>query len=130
MTASDEKTHISLIIDDNWYYRDIFRMALEEARYEVMQAEGGYLGSELLENNPVDLLVLDLHMPDIDGYEVLRKMRSQSRFDATRILVVTANADMATDEVSDLADFIMYKPISIIEFSQFVLRLKKSFTAG
>lgn len=130
MTASDEKTHISLIIDDNWYNRDIFRMALEEARYEVIQAEGGYLGLELLENNPVDLLVLDLHMPDIDGYEVLRKMRSQSRFDATRILVVTANAHMATDEVSDLADFIMYKPISIIEFSQFVLRLKKSFTAG
>lgn len=130
MTQSDTTpTYSALIIDDNWYNRDLFRMALEEADYQVIQAEDGHMGLAMLEKQRFDLLVLDLHMPDIDGFEVLRKIRSQKVYDSMRILVVTANAHMATDEVNDMADFTMYKPINIVEFSQFTQRLKGSFTS-
>jgi hypothetical protein len=43
-----------------------------------------------------------------------------------RVVVVTANAHMATGEVNELADFVMYKPINVMQFAEFAERIKKS----
>ncbi|MBN2303782.1 MAG: response regulator [Anaerolineae bacterium] len=118
----------ALIVDDNWYNRDIFRMALENADYEITEAEDGKKGLDILEQNTFDLLVLDLQMPEIDGYGVLKALRAEDRHKSMRVLVVTANPHMATDKVDDMADHVMLKPIDVVSFAQFTKRLKKTFT--
>ncbi len=114
----------ALIIDDNWFNRDIFRIALESAGYSVTELDNGQEGINLLEQQTFNLLILDLQMPLIDGRTVLLKVKDQPLHDKMRVVVVTANAHMATSDVDEMADYVMYKPINVIEFSEFVRRLK------
>jgi CheY-like chemotaxis protein len=114
----------ALIIDDNWFNRDIFRIALESAGYIVTQFDNGMDGMNILKNQTFSLLVLDLQMPIVDGRTVLHSVRAQDLHENMHVVVVTANAHMATQDVDRLADYVMYKPINVTEFSEFVRRLK------
>jgi CheY-like chemotaxis protein len=116
----------AMIMDDNWFNRDIFRIALENAGYIVTEAENGAKGLEILAEQDVDLLILDLQMPKIDGITVLKELRSKRSQKKMHVVVVTANAEMATSEVSAMADFVMYKPINVMEFADFVRRLRST----
>jgi CheY-like chemotaxis protein len=119
----------ALIIDDNFHNRHIFRIALETVGFHISEAENGMEGLKILDERTFNLLILDLQMPLIDGITVLRELRDVSRHRKMRIVVVTANAHMATGEVNELADFVMYKPINVIEFAEFAERIKKSLMA-
>ncbi len=114
----------ALIIDDNWFNRDIFRIALESAGYSVTELDNGSEGIALLEQQTFNLLILDLQMPLVDGRTVLVKIREHALHKKMRVVVVTANAHMATSDVDEMADYVMYKPINVMEFSEFVRRLK------
>lgn len=113
-----------LVMDDNYHNRYIFRIALEEKGYCVEEAENGADGLEILKEKSFDLLVLDLQMPLVDGVTVLRELYNRPVHRSMRVLVVTANAHMAIGEVADLADYVMYKPINVIEFAEFAERLR------
>lgn len=114
----------ALVMDDNFHNRHIFRIALEEKGYHVEEAENGAEGLKILQEKTFNLLVLDLQMPLVDGVMVLRELHTVPMHRAMRVLVVTANAHMATGEVTDLADYVMYKPINVMEFAEFAERLK------
>ncbi len=114
----------ALIIDDNWFNRDIFRIALESAGYAVTELDNGSEGIALLEQQTFNLLILDLQMPLVDGRTVLVKVKEHPLHKKMRVVVVTANAHMATSDVDEMADYVMYKPINVMEFSEFVRRLK------
>lgn len=114
----------ALVVDDNFHNRNIFRMALEEVGYDITEAENGAEGLDVLAQRTFNLLVLDLQMPLIDGITVLRELRLEPIHQAMRVIVVTANAHMATGEVTDLADYVMYKPINVVQFADFAKRLK------
>lgn len=126
MTETSHKPTV-LVVDDNWYNRDIFRMALENADYDISEAEDGQKALDLLAQHTYNLLVLDLQMPGIDGQTVLSQLREEKRHSDMRVLVVTANPHMATSKVDDLADHVMHKPIDVVAFAQFTKRLKKIF---
>jgi CheY-like chemotaxis protein len=117
-------TFSALIIDDNWFNRDIFRIALESAGYSVTELDNGSEGIALLEKQTFNLLILDLQMPLVDGHTVLVRVKEQPLHKKMRVVVVTANAHMATGDVDEMADYVMYKPINVMEFSEFVRRLK------
>ena len=117
-------TYSALIVDDNFFNRDIFKIALEFAGYEVFSAENGEVGLDLLSKGSYTLLILDLQMPTMDGRAVLRNLKSRDDHKQMRIVVVTANAHMATEDIIDMADYVMFKPINIAEFSDFVKRIK------
>lgn len=71
-----------LLIDDDAQVRALFQVALEEAGYRVFTAENGNHGLRLLEDQEVDLILVDLVMPDMDGLDlipVLRKLRPASK---------------------------------------------------
>lgn len=119
-----------LVLDDNWYNRDIFRMALESADYNITEAENGEQGLAILNEKTFDLLILDLQMPQLDGIQVLKKLRQDERHKHMRVLVVTANPHMATEDVNMLADHIMMKPVDIVSFARFTTRLKSAFNKG
>lgn len=113
----------ALVVDDNFFNRDIFRHALEMAGFVVSEAEDGKRGLEMLEGGTYDLIVLDLQMPKMDGRTMLRHVRRQPQHGKMHVLVVTANPQMVTDEMDTLADFVMSKPINVMEFATFAKRI-------
>ncbi len=115
----------ALVVDDNWYNCDIFRIALEKAGYEVEIAYNGRDGLEFLQTKPYKILVIDLQMPGLNGLEVLAEIKDSPIRKVMYILVVTANAYMATEELEDLSDMVMFKPVNIADLTFFLERVKR-----
>src|SRR5690606_27158947 len=100
-----------------------FRIALEFAGYDVTESEDGEKGLAQLRDGTFDLVILDLRMPGMDGSEVLRIIRQTKEWNATQVVVVTANPHMVTEEVGTLADYVLHKPVDILTFSELAKRL-------
>jgi len=79
-----------LVVDDDELNREIYRRNLESAGYEVTVAASGEAALQRLEEAIPDLIILDVHMPGMDGFEVCRRIRSQSELADVPILFVTA----------------------------------------
>ena len=120
-----EGAYKALIVDDNFYNRDIFHNALEIAGYKVKEAENGTTGLAILAEETFNLLVLDLQMPDINGLDVLKQVKLDARHNKMRVLVVTANPHMVTEFLEEETDYVMQKPINVVEFTTFASRIKK-----
>jgi response regulator RpfG family c-di-GMP phosphodiesterase len=82
-----------LIIDDELSPRESMRMVLKD-QYNVVTASGGAEGLEYMENKPVDLVVLDIMMPGMDGITALREIKK--RYPATEVILLTAYASIKT----------------------------------
>ena len=87
-----------LVIDDD--VRNIFAVtsALERHKASVIFAENGQDGLDMLANNAVDVVLTDIMMPEMDGYEVIRRIRAQARFEKLPVIAVTAKAMQADRE--------------------------------
>jgi CheY-like chemotaxis protein len=82
-----------LIVDDD--VRNIFALTsmLERWKVDVLRAENGREALELLQRNPdVDLVLLDIMMPEMDGYETVREVRKLPQFQALPVIALTAKA--------------------------------------
>jgi two-component system cell cycle response regulator DivK len=108
-----------LYIEDNPDNMRLVQRALESRGYRLIQARNGVDGVHTAENEEVDLILLDINLPDIDGYEVARRLRnsSKSALSHTPIIAVTANALKGDAEKALNAgcDVYMSKPINIRE---------------
>ena len=65
-----------LLIDDEEQVRVLFQLALTGAGYRVLAAEGGQHGLRLLQDQEVDLILVDIFMPETDGLELIQRMRA------------------------------------------------------
>ncbi len=112
-------THNILYIEDNPDNTMLVRRALEARGYKLLDAATGLKGVEIAETEHVDLILLDINLPDIDGYEVARRLRSNRKRELTTvpIIAVTANALKGDAEKALEAgcDVYMSKPINIRE---------------
>jgi len=79
-----------LVVDDDRRYRDLLELNLTRRGYRALTAPDGLTVLNLLEREPVDLLILDLMLPDIDGYELCRRIREYSD---VPIIMLTAKAE-------------------------------------
>ncbi|HLO33824.1 MAG TPA: response regulator [Anaerolineales bacterium] len=108
-----------LYIEDNPDNMMLVKRALEARGYRLLQAVNGLSGVDLAEHEDVDLILLDINLPDIDGYEVARRLRrsSKSALLHTPIIAITANALKGDAEKALNAgcDVYMSKPINIRE---------------
>jgi two-component system, chemotaxis family, chemotaxis protein CheY len=116
----------SLVVDDNLHNRKIFRIALETAGYQVMEAENGALGFAAFQAEQYDLLIIDLAMPVMDGVQFLTQAHQLPSWNNPTVIVVTANPHMTTEDVNDMADYILYKPIDVQSFKHLVERVMQS----
>ena len=108
-----------LCIEDNPDNMMLLRRVLEAAGFSMRQAFNGQDGLKIAETEPVDLVLLDINLPDIDGYEVTRRLRGSAVPNAARlpILVITANVqkrDVDEAMTAGATEFIT-KPIDIFE---------------
>ncbi len=85
----DQRKRI-LIVDDDPKFVELMRVALERADFSVVTATNGLQGEKTFRANPVDLVILDVMMPQRDGFEMLRDLRAIS---AVPIIMLTALGD-------------------------------------
>jgi two-component system cell cycle response regulator DivK len=108
-----------LYIEDNPDNMRLVQRALEARGYRLLQAMDGLSGVSLAEGEDVDLILLDINLPDIDGYEVARRLRHSAKSSLLHIpiIAVTANALKGDAEKALDAgcDVYMSKPINIRE---------------
>lgn len=103
-----------LIVDDERRYRELLEMNLSRRGFRVLQAVDGVNALNLVEQESPDLVVLDLMLPDMDGYEVCRRIREYS---SVPIIMLTAKAEQA-EKIRGLrlgADDYVTKPFSADE---------------
>ncbi len=73
--------------------RDMLMLTLAEAGFDVLQAVDGQDGLDVLVNEQVDVIITDINMPRMDGYEVIRQLRSNPDHKTTPILVLTTESE-------------------------------------
>jgi CheY-like chemotaxis protein len=83
-----------LIVDDYADNRELLRLMLEGAGYQVSEAEDGHAGVEMAYADVPDLILIDLSMPKLDGWGVLRELRARERTRGLPCVAVTASADL------------------------------------
>jgi two-component system cell cycle response regulator DivK len=91
-----------LVADDNRVGRELIREVLEDSGQRVLEAENGEDAIEKIISERPDIVLLDIQMPVFDGYEVLRRIRSDPRFGEIPFIALTAYA-MKEDRKKALA---------------------------
>lgn len=103
-----------LIIEDEKDIRDLLELYLKREGYEVQGIKDGQTGLERASKEKFDLLILDLMLPQMDGLEICRRLRSQPNTSALPIIMLTAKTE-ETDRIVGLemgADDYITKPFS------------------
>lgn len=109
-----------LVVDDDRVLADVITFMLHKEGYEVIQAYDGATGLERWEKDDPDLLILDVNMPKVDGFEVCRRIRSQSDTPVLMLTVKGEEDDILSGFEIGVDDYIV-KPFSP---SQLVARVK------
>lgn len=103
-----------LVADDEKEIRDLLRLYLEKDGYQVVEASDGREALSLLEQGETDMALLDIMMPRMDGYNVLKKLRETSNIP---VMILSAK-DRDTDKILGLdlgADDYLAKPFGMME---------------
>ncbi len=106
-----------LYIEDNPDNMLLVQRALEARGYKFLWAANGLSGLAEAETRQPDLILLDINLPDIDGYEVARRIRANEKLRSLPVIAITANALRGDAEKALNAgcDVYMSKPINIRE---------------
>ena len=114
-----------LIADDEPHVVELVRVTLEDERVRVVEAADGAAAIELADLLGPELIFLDVHMPDMSGLEVCRRLRADPRFSDTRIVILTAAAqrdDVARGLQAGASEYLT-KPFSPVRLLGLVERL-------
>ncbi len=128
----DRKTRI-LIIDDDVGFRDLLRIHLSAAGYQVQIAEDGVAGGRALLAQTPDLVVSDLNMPYLDGFELLSLLHSDAETASIPVILLSGRSDgdtMAKAVELGAADYLT-KPVTrdqLLESIEACLRRTKGRT--
>ena len=118
-----------LCIEDEPEMIDLIRLILGRRGFEVKGAAGGVEGLKMIKQEPPDLVLLDLMMPDMDGWEVYQQMKAEEKTKHIPVIVVTAKAQ-SIDKVLGLhiakVDDYITKPFSPQDLMNSVEKVLKS----
>ncbi len=84
-----------LIIDDDQQIRELLRKIMELNGFEVMEAENGRVGMQLYRDNPADLIITDLIMPEQEGLETISTMRRE--YGKVKIIAISGGGQMGPE---------------------------------
>jgi CheY-like chemotaxis protein len=114
-----------LIADDRETSRELIRAVIEGMGYEVREASDGREAVRCAKELPPDLIILDLHMPVLDGFAALAELRGEDRFAAIPVMLLTASAMQGDRQRAFAAGFDSYvsKPIALGKLREEVTRL-------
>ncbi len=104
-----------LVIEDNDELRNLYSLALRKQGYKTLSASDGVTASQLMEQNFVDMVITDIMMPNMNGYEFVKYLRSFN--EEIPVIIITAKDDFSSkQEGYNLGtDDFMVKPIDVNE---------------
>ena len=104
-----------LIADDKPTGRELVRTVLEDRGYQIFEASDGIEALEVAHRIRPDLIILDLHMPGLDGFGVISELRQDTNFALTPVVALTASAMQGDRQRALSAGFTGYisKPVSL-----------------
>lgn len=115
-----------LYIEDHPDNMTLVRRILQSESYTLIEAKTGLQGISFAENQDIDMILLDINLPDIDGYEVARRLRKSEKTALAHvpIVAITANAMKGDSQKALEAGCNMYisKPINIQELLEKVAK--------
>ena len=117
MIHNTETTKKILVVEDNQDSRELVIKVLKSRGYLIMEAPDGEAALRKIEEERPDLILMDISLPKIDGYEVTRRLKKQESFKDIPIIALTAHA-MKGDREKALeagCDGYIPKPISVRE---------------
>ena len=100
--------HTILVVDDDPAFRELYRMALRLEGFAVVTASNGLEALRAIEQRPPSLVVLDINMPILDGWSVLRELQAHAETNGTPVIVVTGTD---VQRATERAAAIMKKPV-------------------
>ncbi len=109
-----------LIADDEYYLRIILKDLLNYSNYKIYEAKNGEEALEIAVKEKPDIILLDISMPKMNGYEVMIRLREKNI--QSKIIVISAKAQK-TDKEKGLAlgaDYYITKPFDIIRLSDLI----------
>jgi CheY-like chemotaxis protein len=130
--GADLRSYRILLVEDNPHIMEMYEYVMRklsksgEATLEVTLAKDGHDAMEKLAKETFDLVVTDLFMPVLDGFELIRKMRADPRSKAIPVVAISAGgADAAVQAHSVGADVYLRKPVRFVDVIETVRVLLK-----
>jgi DNA-binding response OmpR family regulator len=114
----------AFVIEDDEDLSRIFTEALSAAGYQVETICDGAKAQQRLKEATPYLIILDMHLPTIDGAELLAQIRADDRLKGTRVIITTADA-LLGDYHRNNADLVLIKPISFSQLRDLTARYKR-----
>ncbi len=104
-----------LYIEDNCDNRLLVRRVLEAEGYRVIEAEDGLAGMDFVQSETPDLVLMDINLPELDGYEVTKRLKQSPAMAEVPVIAMTANVMKGDREKTFAAgcDGYIPKPIDI-----------------
>jgi DNA-binding response OmpR family regulator len=104
-----------LVVDDDPELHELIGFALKQEGYDVLDAHDAYEGLEIIQKQPVDLALLDVMMPKLDGLEMLSRLREHNK--SLRVIIMTAlqTPETAVSALRDQACDFLAKPFDVQE---------------
>ena len=118
------ENQLALIVEDDEDLSFIFAEALRAAGFEPEIVQDGQLALDRLAVVRPDVVVLDLHLPNVAGTDILKYIRASEHLKGVRVLITTADARLA-EQTDRTADFVLIKPISFSLLRDITSRLAK-----
>lgn len=120
-TDQSNKKPLALVIEDEDHLNLIFQKAVDMAGYDVKTVYDGQNALDCLAEIIPDLILLDLHLPKIQGEMVLNAIRADERLVRTRVILATADARLG-DYLHKKVDIVLVKPIRFTQLRDIASR--------
>jgi DNA-binding response OmpR family regulator len=115
--------NLALIIEDDADLSEIFSGALQAAGFDVETIRDGKTAQDRLKETIPNVIVLDMHLPFVDGPTLLKQIRADERLSKARIIIATADSSQA-EFYRNMATIVMVKPITFSQLRDISARLK------
>lgn len=116
---------LAFIIEDDPVISEIFSRAVQDAGFRTIAILDGAVAAERLGQEVPDIVLLDLHLPNVSGKDILKAIRNDKRLTHTRVIIVSADA-FQSEYLGEQADLVLIKPIGFVQLREMAARLKET----
>jgi DNA-binding response OmpR family regulator len=120
---------LALVVEDHEDHTIIFNNAFEMVGFEAEVITDGAVAQQRLSEVVPAVVVLDLHLPNVSGEQLLRQVRADERLADTKVIVVTADEALG-DKLIEGADLVLIKPVSFAHLRKLAERFRSSTDAS
>lgn len=117
------KKPLGLVVEDDDTLSELFALALQQVGFDTITILDGQQALDQLHAIVPDLVVLDLHLPNVSGETILKYIRADERLKQVRVILASADMDEGK-RLADLADAFLLKPIMLAQLRETVQDLR------